>query len=200
MYATAGLVIAIPFLVFIFLSILQCSLYSSALVKVRLISRQVSMFAANAIPNEEREVNTKRLAQLLVARSGIGGRLNTMKISDDKIFDEDAISVKLSVSIPILTVVPTIPPFMEVSECASTQLPVNRVCGCIALRPSVGQSASGPSENALYVPIIRPRKAMPVWSPPFDATLNSLRQTQGQNPLPPVCGFNQFYNDGKTLY
>lgn len=202
-YSTLGLAVAAPLMVLLVVCIAQCAQYSSASIKVLTIAKQLSHFAANSqeLDVQKQEQDCKALAVVLLQRSGTNGKLQKFRVLNTKDGDEDAVSVRMEVSIPLLSTIPTQPPFMMTDETFTTPLPINKVCGCLALSPS-NVSASGFSDNskAIYIPIIRPRKTNVVWAPPFDANLNSLRLIRGNSPIPPECQFNVVRNDGKTLY
>lgn len=203
LYSSLGVAIAAPAIVVLILCIVQCSLFCSAALKLRSLAKQVSLYAANTYEPSGEQTNTEsnHLMRTLLKRSGTGATLKSLEISSAKINNDEAVLLQMEVSVPLLSTLPTIPPFMMLKETCSTPLPVNKVCGCVALCPSNSHAQSVSDDSkAIYIPIIRPRKSTVVWAPPLDASLNSLRLVRGNSPLPPDCQFNMLKNDGKTLY
>ena len=201
MVTTMTTSITIPLAVLVLAFIMQTSIYLSASIKAAAMTKQIAMFAANSEPTNERTHNCRLLAERLLVSSGLLYRLSAIDVEDTVLNGDDAVRVKTTVSVPVLNVIPTFPPFMSTEHASTIPLPVNRVCGCIALCPEKCKSGGANNfDRALYVPIIRPRTTLSVWSTPFDSVVNSLRITQGASPSPPNCSFNLLDSTFKSLY
>jgi len=150
-----------------------------------MITDQAARYAANIPGNTDPVEPTKKLVKNLLRQNALKGKDIKVKVEQVRVEDAEAISVTTTLSVPLLEGT-MLPVSITISDTSVSLVPANKVMALVAISPS-SYAQSYPQRNlSLFLPIVKPRADLPVWSFPYDTAIGSLSLQGGSPPIVPI--------------
>lgn len=201
-FATADLLIIIPFVVAGCLVLIDASLTGFYKQRLSTVLAQAAQHAANLPPGQDPVAPTESLVQQLVTASNL--KISNLKVTVKPVEVETCKAVQVTASgvFPLLEG-SALPVSIPLQDTSVALIPPNRVCALIAITPgSYAQQypSRGPS---VYIPVVQPTNNLPIWSFPYATAISSVSVERGASPTlpPPQPSSNKNYFEGReSLY
>lgn len=179
--AACDLLLVIPAVVLGIFFLIDAGLAAHYKSKLGIVLLETAEYAANLPPDValEKAVNDE-LRDLLRANSV---RAKNIKVTTKRtsVADVEAIMVSATTMVPLLEG-GILPIEIPLSDTATALIPPNKVYALIAVSPS-SYSQNYPGRGlSVYIPIVRPRAGLPIWSFPYDTAIGSLNVVKGSVP------------------
>jgi hypothetical protein len=184
--ATADLLITIPLVVMLSFFVVDSALGSYYKQRLGCLLDQAAEFGANYPVGKDPLQPTEEMVASLLRRSSMQALKLKVKAKEIEVEGNSAIEVSATGEFPLLqgSLLPVSIPLKETSVAL---VPVNKVCAFIALSPSSYASQYPGRGLSLYIPVVKPKQELPVWSFPYDTAIGSVSIAKGEQPtLPPV--------------
>lgn len=179
--AAADLVILIPVFILAFYTI--CDVAILAVYKFRLsnIAIMAAGYATELPVDQDIPAETQRMSEEMARRSLLPASKMKVSTKFDTTTEAELVEVEISGEFPLL-VGYSLPTKITLTEKACAPMPANRVHAVLGISPYPYAQETDAAKPCVYIPIVRPSHSLPVWTFPFDTSLNYLRVIQGSEP------------------
>lgn len=179
--ATVDLVILIPLFILSVYAICDVGLLAVYKFKLSNIAIMAASYATELSVDEDIAGETQRMSLEMAKRSALPS--SNLKISTkfDTTKEAELVEVEIEGEFPLL-VGYNLPTKVKLLEKACAPMPANRVHAVLGISPYPYAQESDAAKPCVYIPIVRPSHSLPVWTFPFDTSLNYLRVIQGAEP------------------
>jgi hypothetical protein len=181
---------------FVLFDVILLSVYKFKLCNIAAMS---AAYAAELPSSQDIEKRTKDIAKEMISRSQLPAKKIVVKTGFVDLDEVELIEVEVQGEFELLNGC-NLPPLITLKERAVAPLPANRVHAVLGISPYPYAQDGDMTKPCVYLPIVRPSHSLPVWSFPFDTSLNYLRVVQGDEPNLPAPKPNYAFLQRPSLY
>lgn len=179
--ATSEMMIIIPIAVLLIFLIADGAVLACSKMKLGAVVQESARFVADM--NNDQDIDseaTKFIASLLKAS---GQPYKNLKVKTTKIDlnGAEAVSITVRGSYPLFQN-NLLPAEITLTETAAALIPSRKICGYVAISPDAYADPQGKSRPAIYCPIVKPTKKLPIWTFPYETSIGSLNIERGPAP------------------
>lgn len=196
---TISMVLAFPLLVTTMLLSIDCGLANFYAKRLRLINKQVAAYMVNNFDQEYGAVQAKLLTEKLCQVSGLRMTNIEVKVEAATVEGAEGITMKVTARSPLL-LCEMLPPAVTISSQVFEPLPLNRRFAQLNAFAYPFVNVSPSRGWSVYLPIVRPKSNMPVWSFGADDTIESLHLVQGEAPTVRPSSSVDYFEHRESLY
>ncbi|MBC7996558.1 MAG: hypothetical protein IAF58_01350 [Leptolyngbya sp.] len=185
MMASTDFLITIPVVVLMAFFVMDAALGSYYKQRLGATLDQAAEFGANCPEGKDVRLLTEQMARDLLRRSAVKALKLKLAVKEIEVEGNNAIEVTATGEFPLLegTILPVSIP---IKETAVALIPVNKVCGFLAVTPSSYANQFPGRGLSIYLPVVKPKQDLPVWSFPFDTAIGSVSLVKGMRPDMPL--------------
>jgi len=179
--ATADLLLTVPLAILGSFFLIDAGLISYYKNKVSQVVTESAEYAVNLPAQEDPVTATEKMVEKLSTKNGLKAFSIKTTVKKVCIDDVDAISVSVNMNLPMVHC-QWLPASSVISDTAVSLIPANKVCAVVSISPSDYARQYAGRGLSIYVPIVQPRRNLPVWSFPFDTAIGSVSVVKGVPP------------------
>jgi hypothetical protein len=179
--ATSEMMIIIPVAVLLLFIIADSAILACCKLKLGAVTEDSAKFIADLDNDKDVEKEAAKYVAGLLKASGQPVKALKVKVKKLEINDAAAVSVTVEGNYPLFQN-NLLPADITLAETAAALVPARKICGYIAISPDAYADPTGKRRPAIYCPIIRPNRKLPIWTFPYETSIGSLNLERGPAP------------------
>jgi hypothetical protein len=200
--ATSELMIIIPVAVLLFFVIVDSAVLACCKLKLGAVVEESAKFIADLDSDQDIDKEAFKYVSGLLTASGQPVKSLKVKVKKFEINDASAVSITVEGSYPLVQS-NLLPADITLSETAAALVPARKICGYVAISPDAYADPLHKRRPAIYCPIIRPNRKLPIWTFPYETAIGSLNIERGPAPKIeniPVLKQDSYFNGVESIY
>ena len=179
--ATSEMMIIIPVAVLLLFVIIDSAVLACCKMKLGAVVQESVKFVADLDTDQDLDKEASKYVTGLLQASGQPVKSLKVKVKRFEINDALAISVTVEGNYP-LAQSNLLPAEITLTETAAALVPARKICGYVAISPDSYADPLNKRRPAVYCPIVRPNRKLPIWTFPYDTAIGSLNLQRGTAP------------------
>ncbi len=199
--ATSELMIIIPVVVMVLFLIVDTAILACCKLKLGAVAQDSARFIASL--ESDRDTNSEALRYVEGLLKASCQPVNSLKVKVRKfeINDAQAVSITVEGSYPLVDS-KILPARITLTEIAAALVPTKKICGYVAIKPDAYADPANNRYPAIYLPIVKPNRKLPIWTFPYDTAIGSLNLARGTAPRVDYVAQKQegYFNGLESIY
>jgi hypothetical protein len=200
--ATSEMMIIIPVAVLLLFVLIDASVLACCKLKLGAVVEESAKFVADLDNDHDIDKEATKYVAGLLKASGQPVTSLKVKVKKFEINDAAAISLTVEGNYPLVQN-NFLPAEINLGETAAALVPARKICGYVAISPDAYADPANKRHPAIYCPIVRPNRKLPIWTFPYETSIGSLNLERGPAPkLENIKGQKQdsYFNGMESIY
>jgi len=194
--------IIIPVAVLFVFVIVDSAVLACCKLRLGAVVQDSAKFMADLDSDKDADKEAAKYVEGLLKASGQPVKSLKVKVRKFEINDVSAVSVTVEGNYPLVQS-NLLPGEITLTETAAALVPAKKICGYVAVSPDAYADPINKRRPAIYFPIVRPNRKLPIWTFPYDTAIGSLNVARGPSPKIeniPVQKQDGYFNGVESIY